>query len=82
MRRKWIIPVVAAVCLCTGCALLPQEEQLPDAPVLKAFSGDNYTLVAVERGDIVKEETISCSYDAARQELLSFPVGGERVAEI
>lgn len=82
MKRKWIIPVVAAACLCAGCALLPQEEQLPDAPVLRAFTGDQHTLVAVERGDIVKEEIISCSYDAARQELLSFPVGGERIAEL
>ena len=82
MKRKWIIPVVAAACLCAGCALLPQEEQLPDAPVLRAFTGDQHTLVAVERGDIVKEEIITCSYDAARQELLSFPVGGERIAEL
>ena len=58
MKRKWIIPVVAAACLCAGCALLPQEEQLPDAPVLRAFTGDQHTLVAVERGDIVKEEII------------------------
>ena len=82
MKRKWIIPVVAAACLCAGCALLPQEEQLPDAPVLRAFTGEQHTLVAVARGDIVKEETITCSYDAAKQELLSFPVGGERIAEI
>lgn len=82
MKRKWIIPVVAAACLCAGCALLPQEEQLPDAPVLRAFTGDQHTLVAVERGDIVKEEIITCSFDAARQELLSFPIGGERIAEL
>ena len=82
MKRKWIVPVVAAACLCAGCALLPQEEQLPDAPILRAFTGEQHTLVAVERGDIVKEEIITCSYDAAKQELLSFPVGGERIAEL
>lgn len=82
MKRKWIIPVVAAAYLCAGCALLPQEEQLPDAPVLRAFSGEQHTLVTVERGDIIKEETITCSYDAAKQEFLSFPVGGERIAEL
>lgn len=82
MKIKWIIPVVAAAYLFTGCALLPQEEQLPEAPILRAFTGEQHTLVAVARGDIVNEETITCSYDAAQQELLSFPVGGERIAEL
>ena len=82
MRLKWVVPVVAAACLCTGCALLPQEEHLPDAPVLRAFTGEQHTLIAVARGDIVREEAITCSYDASQQELLSFPVGGEKIAEL
>lgn len=82
MKRKWILPLLAAAWLCTACSLLPKEEELPDAPVMRAFPGERYTMVEVVRGDIIKTETIECSYSAAEQEMLSFAVGGERIAEL
>lgn len=82
MKRKWIASVLTAALLCTGCALFPQEEQLPEAPVLKNYSNEQFTLVAVARGDLIKEATIECSYDPVEEEQLSFSIGGERIAEI
>lgn len=82
LNRKWIIPVIVLAFMCTSCALVPKEEQLPEAPVLHISQGTQYTQVAVTRGDIVKEVTIDCTYEPATEEILSFPIGGERIAEI
>lgn len=81
MNRKWIIPVIAAAFLCTSCALFPEEEVLPEAPVLREAGARNYTQVEVLRGDLVAKTRIICKYQPAVEEALHFPMSDEIISQ-
>ena len=49
---------------------------MPMAPVFPEYEKPSYQYVAVERGDLLLEQRISCSYQSAQTEYLSFPVDG------
>lgn len=82
MNRKWIIPVIAAAFMCTACAFLPKEEQLPEAPVLRVSDDDQYTQVAVQRGDVVAKEYVTCKYQPAVEESLRFELDDELITQV
>jgi len=81
LNRKWIIPVIAAAFLCTACAFLPKEEQLPEAPVLRASEDDQYTQVAVLRGDVIAKEFVICKYQPAVEEVYRFALDDEIIKQ-
>lgn len=58
--------------LLSGC--LPEEEVLPDAPVIKTAEIANYKEVEVIRGDIIDSVTIDCVYTALFTEDLKFSI--------
>ena len=82
MRKKWILPLTAAVLLFSSCSFIPKEEELPDAPVLHTTQNTQYTQIAVARGDLVKTEKIQCKYQSAVEQTLQFSQSGEIIAHI
>jgi multidrug efflux pump subunit AcrA (membrane-fusion protein) len=56
----------------SACSLLPQEEQLPAAPVLQKNDGSSYEIVEVVRGDLIVTDTILCTYQAKEEVRLFF----------
>lgn len=72
------LAILLAICSLSlaGCSLLPAEETLPQAPVINAYQGEDFTLCYVQRGDLVQTESFNVSYSAVRVEKLSFPVSG------
>ena len=66
----------------TGCGLLPEEEELPTAPVLVETETEEYTVASVVRGDVRVTETIRTNYVASESEKMSFKTGGEIVSEV
>lgn len=61
---------------------MPVEEQLPSAPIVKTVKEAEHTMTVVQRGDVVVEDTIRCTYKPAKSEALSFSVSGEYVETI
>lgn len=86
MRKRFktmLCGVLAATLVHTGgCALLPQEEVLPDAPVMRADEIEAFDMTVVKRGDLIKEQRYSVNYRAVRQEKLYFEVEGLRIEEV
>ena len=56
----------------SACALLPKEEELPDAPLLQRDDGTSYEFAEVLRGDFTIRETVECRYRANREAKLTF----------
>ena len=84
--KKWFRGLALGTLACvamqaSSCALLPQEEVLPDAPVMRQDATEAFTMTYVQRGDLVKEQRFSVNYRAVRQEKLHFEVDGLRLQE-
>lgn len=65
--------------ICTSCQLMPVEEELPAAPVIRAYEAKEYKLTTVMRGDIALTEIVTCTYNPANRESLAFVIGGELI---
>ena len=75
------LAAVLLLALC-GCALLPEEETLPDAPITRRDTTSEFRLTRVQRGDLVRTQRYSVSYRAVRQEQLCFALDGLRVENV
>lgn len=84
MRKKykisWILLLVPV--LFTACQILPEEEVLPDAPVVRSYEVKEYKQTAVLRGDLIVKTKVNCTYVPAKEEDLSFSLGGLLVEKI
>ena len=84
MKNK-VIPWIMAATLVTtlsGCQLIPVEEELPVAPVVKTYQGVEHDQVVVTRGDLIATSVVQCKYQALEKENLSFRLGGEYIEGI
>jgi len=68
--------------LLSGCSLIPQEEVLPQMPVIQQIEEKVTETVQVMRGDLTLEKIFSCSYQPAEEEKLYFPINGQAIAAI
>lgn len=66
----------------TGCGLLPQEEELPTAPLLVEGEEEDYVVSQVVRGDVVVKETVRATYMPSSQARLEFKLGDEKVSKV
>ena len=53
IRRFGAFFALAATLALSGCALLPEEEVLPEAPVQRTGAQEPFTLDYAQRGDLV-----------------------------
>jgi len=60
----------------TACSLLPEEAQLPATPVIYDYKPQTYKQTEVLRGDLLDTTSVRCKYVPAKEETLSFSVGG------
>ena len=84
LRKKLPCLLLAGLMLLglSGCFLLPAEEQLPTLPLLDPEEAPEYDYAYVTRGDLVHEETLSCTVVARQEESLSYPVTGETIQTV
>lgn len=81
--KRWALAMLLVYLMSSvGCALLPEEDVLPDAPVVRGDSGQEFTLAYVQRGDLIRTQRYGVTYRAVRQEQLCFEVDGLRVDEV
>lgn len=81
-RKRIIILLITCALLCTSCALIPKEEQLPAAPRRLSSQKNTYTMVEVARGDILNFFPAKCLFQAAEEENLSFSIYKEPIGQI
>lgn len=60
----------------TACGLLPAEESVPVTPVIYDYERQEYEQTEVLRGDLIDSMTVRCKYVPAKEETLSFAMGG------
>lgn len=68
--------------LLTSCGILPEEEELPGAPVIYSYETEEYKQQAVTRGDMIEVKEVRCTYMPAREVELSFGIGGEKMEKV
>lgn len=79
-RRIWMIALLAAAMgVLSACSLLPEEESVRTAPVIREYRKEAYETVLVERGDLVRTERVPVRYVPVQKESLSFQLTGEPV---
>lgn len=66
----------------SGCNLAPNEEVLPDAPIIKTREIKPYRSVEVIQGDIIERVKVDCIYNAFDTEQLKFAISGKRIDHI
>ncbi|MBE6986174.1 MAG: biotin/lipoyl-binding protein [Ruminococcaceae bacterium] len=78
----WLLALVIAPFILTGCQLIPEEDTLPTRPILHSYREDGYTMAAVMRGDLIATVSVRCRYVHAKEEHLSFSVGGAYISKV
>lgn len=79
MRWKCLIVCLLSACLLTSCTLLPEEETVRTAPVVRSYTRPEYYTVQVERGDLINDVKVSCHYVPVQTATLSFALDDEYI---
>jgi len=82
LKQKWIPLFLVVTLLCSSCALIPVEEELPVAPILRVEEGEELKTVAVERGTLTEEQMVICKYKADFEENLAFTQDGLAISAV
>jgi len=77
LKRCGLVMLTLACMLTTSCSLLPEEETFSTAPLIREYEKEEFKLAFAERGDMLLEQKISCTYVPVQTEALRFTVGGE-----
>lgn len=81
-KRLLFLFLAGTLFLLAGCGLMPEEEELPIAPILKEGEELEYKVTTVERGDVKLTERIRATYIPATSAQLSFKIGDESIGQI
>lgn len=80
-RRRAIVFMTVPL-LCISCGIMPEEEALPAAPVIRTYEAEEYQQTRVMRGDVVLSKSVKCTYASAKQEKYSFSLGGMYIDKV
>lgn len=82
LKRICCLLLLCVPLLLSSCALIPQEEALPEMPLIKEVSEYTLETVAVERGDLIEEKIFTVNYRPVNSADLSFPQSGQAIAAV
>lgn len=83
MRHRFLLLLVLLTALTTSsCGLLPTEEAVRTAPVIKTYTRKAYQTTPVMRGDLIQTTKVSCVYIPVQTASLSFAISGEYIDQI
>lgn len=68
--------------VCASCGIMPEEEELPAAPVIRSYEAAEYEQALVMRGDMILTKKVKCTYASAKQEKYSFSLGGMYIDKV
>lgn len=72
----WSATFVGVSFLMTSCQFMPEEAVLPEPPVIRSYETKSYRQDVVKRGDLAVQRKMTCTYMPAKEEKLSFEIGG------
>ena len=81
-RLRRAIMLMAVPLVCASCGIMPEEEELPAAPVIRTYEAAEYEQALVLRGDMVLTRKVKCTYASAKQEKYSFSLGGMYIDKV
>ena len=79
---KKVLIFVLCLVLLTGCGLLPEEEELKTAPVMKEISEEYFTTATVKKGDVVDYFTVQGKYQKQESQTLTLSSNGEELKNL
>lgn len=84
MGRKHLrlLALLACASMLSSCALLPEEESVRTAPVLREYEQETYETAVVQRGDLIRTERVSAKYVPVQKQSVSFSLLGEYVDQV
>lgn len=84
MRKKHLMfsAMLLSLTMLSSCALIPEEESVRTAPVVRAYEREAYEMAQVIRGDLVLTEKVSCKYVPVQTENLHFELPGEYIDKL
>ena len=82
MKRICAVCLLLTLPLMSACSLIPQEEELPQMPVVQEIADTVVETVPVLRGELIEEKIFSCSYQPIGEEKLYFSENGQAIAAI
>lgn len=68
--------------LFTGCGLLPEEEEMRTAPVIREISDDYFTTATVMTGDVIDYFTVQGKYQKEESQTLTLSSDGEELKNL
>lgn len=75
-KYRLMLCILSLSLLLSGCSLLPEEEEIKTAPILRTVPPLAFREEAVQRGDMIKTVRVSCKYVPVQTKGLSFPISG------
>lgn len=77
--KRWglLLAVCAGMLMMSSCSLLPEEETFSTAPLVREYEKEEFKLAFAERGDMILEQKVSCTYVPVQTEGLRYKIGGE-----
>ena len=84
MKRFFLLNIFIALLAISmsSCVWLPEEPELPAAPLVRSYTPEPYLVERVTRGDIIQDHQIKVTYTPLHTESLSFIVSGEAIGSI
>ena len=82
MKRIYALCLLLTFPLMTACSLIPQEEVLPQMPIVQEIPDAVIETVEVLRGELKEERIFNCSYQPISEEKLYFSENGQAIAAI
>ena len=81
-KKVCLALMLASGLLLTSCALLPEEEAIRTAPVIRAYTPAEYHILQVRRGDLTRSAKVTCQYVPVKTASLSFALSDEFVDKV
>lgn len=78
-KGRLLLALAALAPVLSSCALVPQEDSVRTAPMLREYAQEEYEFAVVERGDLIRTEKVSARYVPVQEEALSFSLVDEYV---
>lgn len=72
----WSATFLGVSFMMTSCQFMPEEAVLPQPPVIRSYEMKSYRQDTVQRGDLILQRKMNCTYMPAKEEKLSFEIGG------
>lgn len=81
-KKRCLALMLLSALLLTSCSLRPEEEAIRTAPVIRAYTRQEYHTLQVRRGDLIRSAKVTCQYVPVKTASLAFALNDEYVDKV